>query len=312
MELQIKSTEYKAQDDTKVKAETPGGMAGSSEGSEEDTSDEQEIEGFLFGQLKRLNPDLSPKLDKMKQALLDEAQELAPLKVWQLQELSLQAAERILASAQHESLKVMAQLSQNFPLLARSLVRTVVRPALKEEIKRNQQVHFNFGKFVWLLFIFIIILLSQRFANDLNLQTSDTALFINGQHVNVETTDMFTLFELLRDEVKLVQGLAKIGVPSQYVSAVRIIQPPASISRPYLNFYFYFDAVAILGPESSLSSVRDRHARQCRFVRQRHRKRRGLFPLESQYYGTAPTQLPGCPAIHPTQHVQFGTRTTFL
>lgn len=202
VELQIKSTEYKAQDDTKVKAETPGGMSGSSnEGNEEDdSSEEQDLEGFLFGQLKRLHPDLSPKLDKLKQALLDETRELAPLKVWQLQELSLQAAERILASTREESLKVMAQLAQNFPLLARSLVRTTVRPALKTEIKRNQ----------------------QRFANDLNLQPSDAALFINGQHVNVDTLDMFTLFEMLRDEVKLVEGLAKIGVPSQYVSSVRI------------------------------------------------------------------------------------------
>jgi UDP-glucose:glycoprotein glucosyltransferase len=52
----------------------------------------------------------------------------------------LQAAERILNAAKDESLKIMAQLAQNFPLLARSIVRTTVRPALKAEIKRNQQV----------------------------------------------------------------------------------------------------------------------------------------------------------------------------
>ena len=98
------------------------------------------MEGFLFSKLKVLNPDLAPKLDKLRQALLDESQELAPLKVWQLQELSLQAAERILSAAKDESLKIMAQLAQNFPLLARSIVRTTVRPALKAEIKRNQQV----------------------------------------------------------------------------------------------------------------------------------------------------------------------------
>lgn len=200
VELQIKSTEYKAQDDTKVKADsTSGAPAGSEEQQgEESEEDNQELEGFLFGQLKRLHPDLSPKLDKLKQALLDETRELAPLKVWQLQELSLQAAERILNSARDESLKIMAQLAQNFPLLARSLVRTTVRPALKDEIRRNQ----------------------QRFANDLNLQPAETALFINGQHFNLDTGDVFTLFEQLRDEVKLVEGLAKIGIPSDYVSPV--------------------------------------------------------------------------------------------
>ena len=138
VELQIKSTEYKAQDDTKVTAEH-GSIPGAEESGQEEDVDE-DIEGFLFKKLKDLNPELSPKLDKLKQQLLDETHELAPLKVWQLQELSLQAAERILSSAREESLKIMAQLAQNFPSLARSLVRTTVPPALKEEIRRNQQV----------------------------------------------------------------------------------------------------------------------------------------------------------------------------
>jgi len=142
VELQIKSTEYKAQDDTKVQSSgSPGSSSESENQSSDSNEEEQDIEGFLFGQLKKLNPELSPKLDKLKQTLLDENRELAPLKVWQLQELSLQAAERILSSARHESLKIMAQLAQNFPLLARSLVKTTVRPALKEEIKKNQQVN---------------------------------------------------------------------------------------------------------------------------------------------------------------------------
>lgn len=139
VELQIKSTEYKAQDDTKVTAEQSASGEENVAGQQVEDED-VDVEGFLFSKLKVLNPDLAPKLDKMKQALLDESQELAPLKVWQLQELSLQAAERILSAARDESLKVMAQLAQNFPLLARSLVRTTVRPGLKAEVKRNQQV----------------------------------------------------------------------------------------------------------------------------------------------------------------------------
>jgi UDP-glucose:glycoprotein glucosyltransferase len=139
VELQIKSTEYKAQDDTKVTAEQSG-APGDDSASQQSEDEDVDVEGFLFSKLKVLNPGLAPKLDKLRQALLDESQELAPLKVWQLQELSLQAAERILSAAKDESLKIMAQLAQNFPLLARSIVRTTVRPALKAEIKRNQQV----------------------------------------------------------------------------------------------------------------------------------------------------------------------------
>lgn len=94
----------------------------------------------MFTKLKLLHPDSVAKLDELKKALLDETKEMAPLKVWQLQELSLQAAERIVTATRDESLKIMAQLAQNFPLLARSLVRTTVRAALKKEIKTNQKV----------------------------------------------------------------------------------------------------------------------------------------------------------------------------
>lgn len=65
----------------------------------------------------------------------------------------------------------------------------------------------------------------KRFGNEFNLQPSETALFINGQQLNIDSTDMFTLLEHLRDEVKIVEGIAKIGVPSEYVSSVRYILP---------------------------------------------------------------------------------------
>lgn len=66
----------------------------------------------------------------------------------------------------------------------------------------------------------------------MSLQPSEAALFINGQHFSVDTMDMFTLFEQLREEVKLVEGLHKIGVPSQYVSSLLSLDltPP---SRQY-------------------------------------------------------------------------------
>lgn len=44
VELQIKSTEYKAQDDTKLQEEAGG------EGVDEDS--DQEVEGFIFSKLK--------------------------------------------------------------------------------------------------------------------------------------------------------------------------------------------------------------------------------------------------------------------
>lgn len=51
---------------------------------------------------------------------------MAPLKVWQLQHLSMQAAQRIMASPTEEMLSVFTNTAQNFPSLARSLIRTKV------------------------------------------------------------------------------------------------------------------------------------------------------------------------------------------
>ena len=70
VELQIKSTEYKAQDDTKLKSGDDGDDSGE-EG-------EEEVEGFLFNTLRGLHPDKTEKLTEMKQHLLDMNNDMAP------------------------------------------------------------------------------------------------------------------------------------------------------------------------------------------------------------------------------------------
>lgn len=105
----MKSTEYKSQDDSEVQDNE-----GSAEASQED--EEQEIDGFDFGKLKQLFPDLRGHLDQFKQHLEDSSNELAALKVWEFQELSLQAAERIMNAPRDEALKVFTNIAQNFPM----------------------------------------------------------------------------------------------------------------------------------------------------------------------------------------------------
>ncbi|KAK9504391.1 hypothetical protein O3M35_010731 [Rhynocoris fuscipes] len=181
VELQMKSTEYKAQDDTKV------------EGTQTDESEEEEdeeVEGFNFSKLKQLYPDKKDSLEKFRQVLLESTSELAPLKVWQFQELSLQAAQRILTAPKEEVLNVMTFIAQNFPTQARSLVKTVVSTELKNEIRQNQ----------------------DRFSSTLHLQPSDAALFINGMFFDLETQDIFTMLEYIRDELRVMEGLYDIGV----------------------------------------------------------------------------------------------------
>lgn len=62
-------------------------------------------------------PDKLNELNKFKQHLEESSNEMAPLKVWQFQELSLQAAERIMNAPKEESLKVLTYVAQNFPML---------------------------------------------------------------------------------------------------------------------------------------------------------------------------------------------------
>uniref|UniRef100_A0A8D0CUX9 UDP-glucose glycoprotein glucosyltransferase 1 n=1 Tax=Sander lucioperca TaxID=283035 RepID=A0A8D0CUX9_SANLU len=103
VELAIKSQEYKAKDDTQVQENDPV----------------DEVQGFLFGKLKTLYPELKEQLKELRKHLVESTNDMAPLKVWQMQDLSFQTAARILAAPAVEALTVMKDLSQNFPTKAR-------------------------------------------------------------------------------------------------------------------------------------------------------------------------------------------------
>ncbi|KAF6717389.1 UDP-glucose:glycoprotein glucosyltransferase 1 [Oryzias melastigma] len=107
VELAVKSTEYKAVDDTKVKDSKSVTNAG------EDDNDE--VQGFFFGTLKKSHPELQEHLGELRKHLLESTNDMAPLKVWEMQDLSFQAAARIMSVPKFDSLKVMKDLSQNFP-----------------------------------------------------------------------------------------------------------------------------------------------------------------------------------------------------
>ncbi|KAJ9575218.1 hypothetical protein L9F63_025829 [Diploptera punctata] len=158
----------------------------------------QNIKCKMILRLKQLYPDMRENLDKLRLHLIESSNEMAPLKVWQVQELSLQAAERIMNSPKEEALKVLTNTAQNFPLQARSLVRTVVKEDLKQEIKRNQEM----------------------FSSSLNLQSSDTALFVNGMFFDLDVIDVISLLEVIRQELRVMEGLHKIGIRDPYMRSL--------------------------------------------------------------------------------------------
>uniref|UniRef100_A0A8C1Q503 UDP-glucose ceramide glucosyltransferase-like 1 n=1 Tax=Cyprinus carpio TaxID=7962 RepID=A0A8C1Q503_CYPCA len=122
VELAIKSTEYKAVDDTQVKVTT------------DNVDENDEVQGFLFGKLKKSHPELQEELGELRKHLLESTNDMTPLKVWELQDLSFQAASRIMTVSKFDSLKLMQDLSQNFPKIITFVTILSIRTQ-KEERK---------------------------------------------------------------------------------------------------------------------------------------------------------------------------------
>uniref|UniRef100_A0A674F4Z5 UDP-glucose ceramide glucosyltransferase-like 1 n=1 Tax=Salmo trutta TaxID=8032 RepID=A0A674F4Z5_SALTR len=183
VELAIKSTEYKAVDDTQVKVNT-------------DEDDIDEVQGFFFGKLKNSHPDLQEQLEELRKHLLESTNDMAPLKVWELQDLSFQAAARIMSVPTFDALKLMRDLSQNFPSKARSLTRVSVNQEMRREIEENQ----------------------KRLSETMGIHPGDGGLFINGLHIDLDVHNPFSILDTIRGEAKILEGLHNLGIKEENLS----------------------------------------------------------------------------------------------
>uniref|UniRef100_A0A8D8UU44 UDP-glucose:glycoprotein glucosyltransferase 1 n=3 Tax=Cacopsylla melanoneura TaxID=428564 RepID=A0A8D8UU44_9HEMI len=179
----MKSTEYKATDDAAVQANN----------TLDEEEEEDEVEGFNFQRLRELYPDQVPSLVKLKTALLESTNEMAPLKVWQFQDLSQQAAQRILDAPHEDQLRTLVHIAQNFPVQARSLVSVKVSAEFRKELKHNQ----------------------DQFINSLSLGVSEAALYMNGLYFDVDLIDVGKLLDTVRHELRVMQGLFSIGITDE-------------------------------------------------------------------------------------------------
>ncbi|XP_071000902.1 UDP-glucose:glycoprotein glucosyltransferase 2 isoform X1 [Oncorhynchus clarkii lewisi] len=184
VELAIKSTEYKAVDDTQVKDK---GTVNT------DVDDIDEVQGFLFGKLKNSHPDLQEQLGELRKHLLESTNDMAPLKVWELQDLSFQAAARIMSVPTFDALKLMRDLSQNFPSKARSLTRVSVNQEMRREIEENQ----------------------KRLSETMGIHPGDGGLFINGLHIDLDVHNPFSILDTIRGEAKILEGLHNLGIKDE-------------------------------------------------------------------------------------------------
>ncbi|XP_048049658.1 UDP-glucose:glycoprotein glucosyltransferase 2 isoform X1 [Megalobrama amblycephala] len=203
VELAIKSTEYKAVDDTQVKE---------SKSVTSDNEDENdEVQGFLFGKLKKSHPELQEELGELRKHLLESTNDMTPLKVWELQDLSFQAASRIMTVPKFDSLKLMQDLSQNFPSRARSLTRVAVNQNMKKEIEDNQ----------------------KRLSESMGIHPGDASLFINGIHVDLDIHNPFSILDILRGEAKILEGLHNLGIRGSSISKFLHIPTSTTVEDSY-------------------------------------------------------------------------------
>uniref|UniRef100_K7F5W8 UDP-glucose ceramide glucosyltransferase-like 1 n=1 Tax=Pelodiscus sinensis TaxID=13735 RepID=K7F5W8_PELSI len=185
VELAIKSTEYKAVDDIQIKA--------TNDTTEKEDDEASEIQGFLFGKLKQMYPDLKDNLKEFRKHLIESANNLEPLKVWELQDLSFQAASQIFSTPVYNVLKVIKGISQNFPIKARSLTRIPVNQQMRNEIEKNQK-HFH---------------------EKLRIQPGEARLFLNGLPIDLDIHDPFSILETLKLEGKVLHGLHELGIKEE-------------------------------------------------------------------------------------------------
>ncbi|XP_077583615.1 UDP-glucose:glycoprotein glucosyltransferase 2 [Stigmatopora nigra] len=186
VELAIKSTEYKAVDDTQVKDSKTSLNA--------DENENNEVQGFYFGTLTKSHPELQEQLGELRKHLMESTDNMAPLKVWELQDLSFQAAAQILSAPKFDALKIMRDLSQNFPSKARSLTRVAVKSEMRKEIEENQ----------------------KHLSETIGVNPGDSQLFINGLHIDLDVHNSFSILEILRSEARVLEGLHNLGVKGEH------------------------------------------------------------------------------------------------
>ncbi|XP_062312651.1 UDP-glucose:glycoprotein glucosyltransferase 2 isoform X3 [Osmerus eperlanus] len=196
VELAIKSTEYKAVDDTKVKD--------SKVAVNTEEEDFDEVQGFLFGKLKKSHPELQEQLGELRKHLLESTNDMAPLKVWELQDLSFQAAARVMSVPKYEALKQLRDLSQNFPSKARSLTRVAVNQEMRKEIEENQ----------------------KRLSETMGVHPGDGGLFINGLHIDLDVHNPFSILDIIRGEARILEGLHNLGIKGENLG--KLLRLPVS------------------------------------------------------------------------------------
>lgn len=210
VELQLKSTEYKSQDDSNPKETEDGESPPQSE--EDDENDPQnQIDGFNFGRLKNLFPALRTPLERFRRHLSESSEELAPLKVWQMQALSMQAAAAVIDADDaggDEALRVLTSIAQNFPMQTKSLIHVNVPRSFRDEVLYNQDV--------W--------------ASSLGLRPAEPLLLVSGAQYDAEEVDVMAILDAVREEIGPMNTLYALGLSKKLINRLMSLELGESYS----------------------------------------------------------------------------------
>uniref|UniRef100_A0A0N4ZS70 UDP-glucose:glycoprotein glucosyltransferase n=1 Tax=Parastrongyloides trichosuri TaxID=131310 RepID=A0A0N4ZS70_PARTI len=186
VELSIKNTEYKAIDDTNQEKSN----------FEDDLPELNDVHGLNFNILKKKHVDLIDQLKQLK-VHLSEADELTPLKQWEVQDISYQASQKIFNEPNAEAaIDTLIDVSQNFPLRARGISHVSVDPGLRKEVQANQ----------------------ERLTDEFGIGPGENVIFVNGINIDADSLDIYQLLDTLKNEETLANDFYEMGFRREYLS----------------------------------------------------------------------------------------------
>ncbi|EGD77065.1 hypothetical protein PTSG_07405 [Salpingoeca rosetta] len=202
-ELAIKKTEYTVMDDAAVQDDDATTAA------VDDSEDE--VAGFSFTTLRRLYPDKTDDLDAFRSVLLNNTAVIKDLKAWELQDISFQAAQRVMTAK--EPVGMLQRVSQNFPSIAHTLVGVKVGDAFRKEVETNQRSMQQFG-----------------------ISPGTSALIVDGVYTDVTSnTNLFSLLKVIQSESDTLGSLQQLGTDADTAHAINSLlashQAPATPKR---------------------------------------------------------------------------------
>jgi len=201
VELAIKNMEYNARDDSSSSENT------TEDGSLKRNDLPDDISGFNIPLLIQRFPDHKEDLESFGSHLVkSSSSKKLELKVWELSDLGLQAAGKIIAAK--DSLQMLRDVSQNFPNLVEMLSRYEASKELEEE--------------------------STKLSNIIHSDTEYVTL--NGIMLNIADFNWHNLVQIIRSEVKFMHGLVEAGLPASSIPNITLLKN-SGVSNAGVNIF---------------------------------------------------------------------------